>query len=65
VTRINVGSGQTPTPGWTNYDNSQTVRVARIPLFLSIVERFDLLPKRQRDFMRVAQSRERLRGGAE
>ncbi len=56
MTRINVGCGQTPTPGWTNYDNSQTVRVARIPLFSSIVQRFGLLSKQRRDFMRVAQS---------
>ena len=31
--RINVGCGQTPTPGWLNLDNSPTVRMARIPWF--------------------------------
>ena len=56
MTRINVGCGQTPTPGWTNYDNSPSARVARIPFLLSLVERFGLLSKQQRDFMRVAQA---------
>ncbi len=30
--RLNIGCGQTPTPGWRNYDNSPTVRLARLPL---------------------------------
>jgi SAM-dependent methyltransferase len=29
--RINIGCGQTPTPGWKNYDNSLSVRLARVP----------------------------------
>jgi hypothetical protein len=31
LTRINVGCGTTPIPGWTNFDNSWTVRFARYP----------------------------------
>lgn len=29
--RINVGCGTTPIPGWLNFDNSPTVRLARVP----------------------------------
>lgn len=29
--RVNLGCGQTPTPGWINIDNSPTVRLARTP----------------------------------
>ena len=30
--RLNIGCGDAPTPGWTNYDNSPAVRLARWPL---------------------------------
>ena len=42
--RINVGCGMTPTPGWTNYDNSLSVKLARRPILASFATRF-LLPK--------------------
>ncbi len=29
--RVNVGCGLTPTEGWRNFDNSPTVRLARLP----------------------------------
>jgi hypothetical protein len=29
--RVNVGCGTAPTPGWTNFDNSLSVRIARFP----------------------------------
>jgi hypothetical protein len=29
--RINIGCGATPTPGWLNFDNSLTVRLAKWP----------------------------------
>jgi len=29
--RINIGCGATPTPGWLNFDNSLTVRLAKCP----------------------------------
>jgi SAM-dependent methyltransferase len=35
--RLNIGCGQTPTPGWRNYDNSPTVRLARLPLPLGLL----------------------------
>jgi SAM-dependent methyltransferase len=58
VTRINVGCGQTPTPGWTNYDNSPRVRAARVPFVLLLVDRIGLLTTQQRAFMRVAHARD-------
>ena len=36
MTRVNIGCGQTPTPGWQNYDNSLSLRIARLP---SLVEK--------------------------
>jgi len=56
VTRLNVGCGQSPTPDWTNYDNSLSARVSGVPLVLSIVERFRLLTNQQREFMRFARA---------
>jgi SAM-dependent methyltransferase len=58
VTRLNVGCGQSPTPGWTNYDNSLSARMARVPAVLPLVERFGLLTRQQREFMRFARSHE-------
>jgi SAM-dependent methyltransferase len=56
VTRLNVGCGQSPTPGWINYDNSLSARVSGVPLVLSIAERLRLLTTQQREFMRFARS---------
>jgi SAM-dependent methyltransferase len=58
VTRINVGCGQTPTPGWTNYDNSPRAAAARIPFVTTLVDRLGLLTRQHRDFMRVALARD-------
>ncbi|VUX46358.1 Methyltransferase domain-containing protein (fragment) [Candidatus Defluviicoccus seviourii] len=33
MTRVNIGCGRTPTPGWHNYDNSLSLRIARLPYF--------------------------------
>lgn len=44
MTRVNIGCGQTPIPGWHNYDNSLSLRIARLPfakrllLFLGLVQ---------------------------
>lgn len=39
--RINLGCGQSPTPGWTNFDNSLTVKLARTPAALLLPGRGD------------------------
>lgn len=49
--RVNIGCGQTPTKGWHNYDNSWSVRLARINIVSRIIERFNLLSKPQREFI--------------
>ena len=49
--RINFGCGQTPTRGWKNYDNSWSVRLARMPIFLSIVSKLGLISKPQQNFI--------------
>ena len=58
MTRINVGCGQSPTAGWTNYDNSPRAAAAHIPFVASLVDRFGLLTRQHRDFMRVALARD-------
>jgi SAM-dependent methyltransferase len=35
--RVNVGCGASPTPGWLNFDNSLTVRIARTPIVGTII----------------------------
>lgn len=37
--RVNIGCGSTPTPGWLNFDNSLSVRLARIPLVALLMGR--------------------------
>jgi predicted SAM-dependent methyltransferase len=54
--RINVGCGQTPTPGWTNYDNALTARIARMPLLPALLDRLHLLTDLQRSFIRAARA---------
>jgi hypothetical protein len=41
--RINVGCGLSPTPGWLNFDNSLSVRVASRPVLCWALARFGLL----------------------
>jgi SAM-dependent methyltransferase len=52
--RLNLGCGACPTPGWHNYDNSLTVRLARHPILCSIVDRVALLSETQREFVHIA-----------
>ena len=53
--RVNIGCGRTPTPGWTNYDNSLSVRLARAPaLVLSALTRARLLDQAQVAFIEEA-----------
>jgi hypothetical protein len=41
--RLNVGCGQTPTPGWKNYDNSLSVRLAPHPATTALLTRLKIL----------------------
>ena len=42
--RVNVGCGLSPTPGWLNFDNSFSVRVARWPLASAALRGIGLRP---------------------
>lgn len=52
--RINLGCGRTPTPGWINFHNSPTVRLARIPFAIEALSRTRILNTEQLAFARVA-----------
>lgn len=41
--KINIGCGQSPTPGWRNFDNSPSVWLARYPLFASLLKALHLI----------------------
>jgi predicted SAM-dependent methyltransferase len=41
--RLNIGCGQSPTPGWINYDNSPSVWLARWPGVVPLLARLGLI----------------------
>lgn len=41
--RANVGCGQTPTPGWLNYDNSLSLRLAKHRLLTGALDKLGVL----------------------
>lgn len=54
-TRVNVGCGQTPTPGWHNYDGSLSVTLARLPALLpGVLRRCRLINDEQGRFIAFA-----------
>lgn len=54
VLRLNIGCGPTPTPGWMNYDNSWSVRLARRPVLLRVLARTGCLDDSQKHLCDVA-----------
>ncbi len=63
--RINVGCGQTPTPGWNNFDNSPSVRLAQLPpLLVQWLVRLSLINRGQHDFITFCRSRHILHANA-
>jgi ubiquinone/menaquinone biosynthesis C-methylase UbiE len=54
VQRINVGCGQTPTPGWSNFDNSLSVRLAKHRRVTTVLDKLGLLEKAHKDFIAFA-----------
>jgi predicted SAM-dependent methyltransferase len=54
--RINIGCGQTPTKGWRNYDNSLSLRLARIPILPSILCKLNIIENSQYQFIRFARA---------
>ncbi|MCC6146868.1 MAG: methyltransferase domain-containing protein [Anaerolineaceae bacterium] len=54
--RVNIGCGPNPIqPGWLNFDNSISVRLAAYPLVLPVLERLDLLEDGQKKMIRACQ----------
>lgn len=53
LSRINVGCGANPTPGWLNFDNSLTVRLARVPALLQLLAKLGVIGAHQLHFARV------------
>lgn len=52
--RINVGCGLTPTQGWRNFDNSLSLRLAKIPLLPDVLKKLGFFEVSQLQFMRFA-----------
>lgn len=55
--RINVGCGQTPTIGWSNFDNSWSVRLARGPVARLLPGRADYVKAVREYDIRYAEAR--------
>jgi predicted SAM-dependent methyltransferase len=53
MTRLNIGCGATPTPGWVNYDNSMSVHLAAAPVLASVMSRLGLLSNMQNNLISV------------
>lgn len=45
---LNVGCGCTPTEGWSNYENSLSLQIAKMPILTSLLKRLGLLNEQQR-----------------
>ena len=54
--RINVGCGQSPTPGWKNFDNSPSLRMSRLNWLPPLLFRLGLIQKTQKAFMQCART---------
>jgi predicted SAM-dependent methyltransferase len=54
--KINVGCGDSPIPGWRNFDNSISLRLAKVPLLPRILRWAGLLEYRQYAFIEFARS---------
>ncbi len=52
--KVNVGCGQSPTQGWTNIDNSFSLRLAAWPTLVKLAASAGLLARQQLDFIEFA-----------
>lgn len=53
--KVNAGCGLSPTPGWLNFDNSFSVRIARWPVVSSALARTGLLTAKSAELAAIAQ----------
>lgn len=56
--RLNIGCGQSPTPGWLNYDNSPAVWLARWPALARVLRAVRLLDESGMGFVVFCRSRD-------
>ena len=54
--RINVGCGQTLTPRWRNFDNSLSLRLAKIPVLPELLRTLRLIENPQYQYIKFAQA---------
>lgn len=55
--RANIGCGSSVTPGWYNFDNSWSVRLAGHPLLVRLLAKLGLLGGEQLEFIAVASAK--------
>ncbi len=55
-TQVNVGCGLSPTPGWLNFDNSPSVRFARLPVVSYALRALGLLTANSAELAEMGQS---------
>jgi SAM-dependent methyltransferase len=48
---VNLGCGQSPINGWRNYDNSWSIRLAKLPLLVRIMGKLGFISKQQQKFV--------------
>jgi SAM-dependent methyltransferase len=54
ILQVNVGCGQNPTKGWMNFDNSLSLRVAKIPFFADFLLKLKFIKMPQYQFIEFA-----------
>lgn len=45
---VNIGCGRSPTEGWSNYENSLSIHLAKMPILTFVLKCFGLLNEQQR-----------------
>lgn len=55
--RVNVGCGQTPTPGWLNFDNSLSVVIAKSPFLYYLLNVLGVIKPDQKQFVVFARKK--------
>ncbi len=63
-TRLNIGCGRSPTPGWINYDNSPSIRLARWPAVAAVLARLGLIDEHALAFAAFCRSQRILHADA-
>ena len=52
--KVNIGCGTTPTEGWQNFDNSPSLRIAKIPFLGTMLGKLGVIDGNQADFITFA-----------